>query len=480
MNRVTAAANLESVHPAQVAGLFYPDKSAVLAAKIDAAFAAAPASPFRAKMVVVPHAGIDFSGAIAARAARALDLTERVRRVVILGPNHRVPLRGLAVHPATAWSTPLGVVPVAGEALRSILPLEGVAVDARPFEREHSLEMPLIFLQRLIPKLEIAPVLVGDAAPELVEEVLRRLWGGPDTAICISSDLSHFLAAGAARSQDAQTRSLIEGGRWSELGPDNVCGFASLRGAIRLAQSLGMRATGLAFATSDQAGGPADRVVGYGAFAFEYPEAARLHESDRDRLVAVASASLDFAARHGGAAPEIVADVGQSASLTAHRAAFATLERGAALRGCIGSLLPQRPLAGDVGVNAVRAGFGDPRFAPLTRAELPDLTIKISVLSPAAPLPCRSEQELIDQLRPDRDGLLLRDGRAVGLFLPSVWREIPSPVDFLRFLKRKMGVAADHWSPTMVASRFFAECFEGPFVEPGEADLGGIVVRASQ
>ena len=94
-----------------------------------------------------------------------------MRRVVILGPNHRMPLHGLAVHPASGWSTPLGVAPVAGEALRSILPLEGVAVDARPFEREHSLEMPLIFLQRLIPGLEIAPVLVGDAAPELVEEV---------------------------------------------------------------------------------------------------------------------------------------------------------------------------------------------------------------------------------------------------------------------------------------------------------------------
>ena len=100
------------------------------------------------------------------------------------------------------------------------------------------------------------------------------------------------------------------------------------------------------------------------------------------------------------------------------------------------------------------------------------------MLSPAAPIPCRSEQELVAQLRPDRDGLLLRDGRAAGLFLPSVWREVPSPVDFVRFLKKKMGVAADHWSPTMAASRFSTECFEGPFVEPGEADLAGIAVAA--
>ena len=100
------------------------------------------------------------------------------------------------------------------------------------------------------------------------------------------------------------------------------------------------------------------------------------------------------------------------------------------------------------------------------------------MLSPTAPIACRSEQDLIDQLRPDRDGLLLREGRAAGLFLPSVWREVPSPVDFVRFLKQKMGVAPDHWSPTLTASRFSTESFGGPFVEPSEADLAGIAVGA--
>ncbi len=467
-----------SVRSAAVAGLFYPDDPAILAAKIDAAFAAAPPSPFRAKMVVVPHAGIDYSGAVAAQALRALDLTGGLRRVVIFGPNHRAPLSGLAIHPADAWSTPLGLAPVAGEALQSILPLEGIAVDARPFEGEHSLEMPLIFLQRLIPGLEIAPVLVGEAAPEFVEEALSRLWGGPETAICISSDLSHFLPAAKARAKDAETRALVEGGRWSELGSGNACGFAGLKGAIRRAQNLPMRATGVAFATSDQMGGPRERVVGYGAFAFEYPGAARIAKADQDRLVAVAAASLAFAAARGGATPEIVLERKLAPSLTAQRAAFVTLERDAALRGCVGSLFPRRPLAADVGVNAVRAGFGDPRFPPLARDELPDLTIRISVLSPEAPISCRSERELIDLLRPDRDGLLLREGRAASLFLPSVWREVPSPADFVRLLKKKMGVAPNHWSPTMAASRFSTECFEGPFVAPEKADLGGIAVRA--
>ncbi|HYA73442.1 MAG TPA: AmmeMemoRadiSam system protein B [Roseiarcus sp.] len=478
MNRMTPAAQFQSVHPAQVAGLFYPGEAAALAAKIDAAFAAAPASPFRAKMIVVPHAGIDYSGAVAAQALRALDLTDGLRRVVILGPNHRMPWRGVAVHPATAWSTPLGLAPVAGEALRAILPLEGVAVDARPFEGEHSLEMPLIFLQRLVPGLEIVPLLVGDAAPELVEEVLARLWGGPETAICVSSDLSHFHPRETARALDAETRRLIEAGRWSELGPNNACGYASLRGAMRRAQGLRLRTTGVAFATSDEAGGPKSRVVGYGAFAFEEPEAARLSEEDRGQLIAVASAALDFAAENRGRTPSVPAEARLSPALTAHRAAFATLERGGALRGCIGSLLPHRTLAQDVAANAARAGFGDPRFAPLSRDELAELKIAISVLSPAAPLHFDSQADLLAQLRPGEDGLVLRDGRAVGLFLPSVWRELPSPEDFVGTLKRKAGLPAGHWSPTLSVERFTTESFGGAFVAPGETGLAGMLSGA--
>ena len=388
-------------------------------------------------------------------------------------------MRGLAVHPASVWSTPLGVAPVAGEALQSILALEGVAVDARPFEREHSLEMPLIFLQRLIPGCEIAPVLVGDAAPELVEEVLRRLWGGPETAICISSDLSHFLPARAARAKDAETRGLIEARPLERTRPRQRLRLRQPKGRDppRAEPSHARDGSGVRHLRPD--GRPAGarrrlrrlrvRISGRGA-ARARPTRIVSSPSPRRRWTSPRPA--------GGRRPHIVADPILAPSLTAHRAAFATLERGGALRGCVGSLVPQRPLAGDVGANAVRAGFGDPRFPPLTRAELPDLTIKISVLSPTAPIACRSEQDLIDQLRPDRDGLLLREGRAAGLFLPSVWREVPSPADFVRLLKQKMGVAPDHWSPTLTASRFSTESFGGPFVEPSEADLAGIAVGA--
>jgi MEMO1 family protein len=474
---MTASTRALAVHPAQVAGMFYPADPAALSAALDAAFAAAPPCPFRAKMVVVPHAGIDFSGLVAARALSALDAPKRLKRVVILGPNHRVPLDGIALHPAKAWATPLGVAPVAEDAARAILSLDGVEVDARPFAGEHSLEMPLIFVQRLLPGVEIVPVLVGAAEPALVEEAAERLWGGPETAICLSSDLSHFLSAPAARGRDDATRAKIERGDWSALQPTDACGYAALRGAIRVAEARGMRATGIAFATSDEAGGPRERVVGYGAFAFEEADAARLADADRARLFAVAAASLDFAAAHEGVAPEIALGATVSPALSAQRATFVTLESEGKLRGCIGSPAPRMKLACDVAANAVAAGFGDPRFSPLKRSELAGLTISISALSPATPLALADEDELIAKLHPRRDGLILRERGASALFLPSVWRALPDRREFVRQLKRKMGRAADYWSPSMRAWRFTAESFDAPFAAAKAGDLDGVELR---
>lgn len=456
---VAAAAATPAIHPPQVAGQFYPADPAALRARLAAAYAAAPAPRFRAKMIVCPHAGIDYCASVAVRAVGALDNPAGLKRLIVLGPNHRVPLRGVAIHPAAVWATPLGSLPVAQAALASLLSLEGVRVDPAPFAGEHSLEVPLVFLQSRFPHLEIAPVLVGEASPELVEAILTRLWGGPETAICISSDLSHFLDRDAARAKDAATRARVETGNWGAIGPTEACGYSSLRGAMRRAADLRMRTTGLAMSTSDDAGGPRDRVVGYGAFAFEYPGVAVLTAEERQTLIGLASVCLEHAVAHGGQVPALVAGGAAPPALLAHRAAFVTLERGGALRGCIGSLAPQRPLAGDVGINAVKAGFADPRFPALKAEELPGMAIKISVLSPASRIVCASEAELLADLRPDRDGLILRDGAASAVFLPSVWRELPDVRMFVRQLKRKMGVSPDHWSETMQAFRFEAESF---------------------
>ena len=457
----SSGSRFAEVHEPQVAGRFYPADPESLAARIETALAGAQARGRHAKMVVAPHAGLDYCLDIGACAIGALDAAAPIRRIVLIGPSHRWPLRGAAIHPAAFWATPLGRVRAAESALSDIAGLPGVTTDARPFLGEHGLEIPLLLLQRRFPQAEIAAALIGEAEAGLVDEILARLWGGPETAIVVSSDLSHYLTAGEAQVKDARTRAAIETLDEAAIGPAEACGHVSLRGAMRRARALRMRATGLAMTTSDRAGGPADRVVGYGAFAFEYPGHARLADAERNDLLATARACLRFAVERGGTVPPLELRSGLPAALTAMRGSFVTLEHDGALRGCVGSPQPARPLALDVGLNAIKAGFADPRFPALTKDEASQLTVKISVLSPASPLPFASEAELIAQLRPDRDGLILRAGRVSALFLPSVWRAIPSPVDFVRNLKVKMGARADAQLPDLTALRFETEEFGG-------------------
>jgi AmmeMemoRadiSam system protein A len=145
--------------------------------------------------------------------------------------------------------------------------------------------------------------------------------------------------------------------------------------------------------------------------------------------------------------------------MKAQRASFVTLTLNGALRGCIGSVSAHRPLHDDIAESAWKAAFGDPRFKPLTAEELPAVKVDISILSQARPIPVQSEAELIAALDPDRDGLILRDGRHQALFLPHVWGGIPDPRVFVRALKRKAGLAPEHWSAETRAFRFSVESF---------------------
>ena len=203
-----ALSNSEAIHPAQVAGMFYPAEPDALNALItDVRKRARPDGGVAPKVVIAPHAGLVYSGSVAATAFGAwARRAEPPRRIVIIGPAHRVAFSGVAVHPASKWRTPLGEAPVAPVAHAELAQAPGVVVDPRPFVGEHSLEMHLVMLQAMLPApFEIVPILVGDADPLCVAEALRRVWGGPETVVAVSSDLSHFLDRGRAESIDSDT-----------------------------------------------------------------------------------------------------------------------------------------------------------------------------------------------------------------------------------------------------------------------------------
>jgi len=183
-----------------------------------------------------------------------------------------------------------------------------------------------------------------------------------------------------------------------------------------------------------------------------------LTDDQRHLLIDIAKASIESGLKNGR--PLAVSLTQMPAELTLDRATFVTLEKQGQLRGCIGMLVAHRPLAEDVAHNSFSAAFSDPRFPPLAEDELKDLSIHISILSPSEPIICQSEAELVAQLRPTIDGLILDDGQHRATFLPSVWESLPEPIDFIHHLKMKAGLSANYWSTELQAYRYTTESFE--------------------
>ena len=258
-----------------VAGRFYPGRARALAHTVDALLAAAPAATSSAatasfpKAIVVPHAGYEFSAPIAASAyARLAPARATVRRVILLGPAHRVPLDGLAAPTADILRTPLGDVPVDIEARAIVAARPRVAIDDAPHAGEHSLEVHLPFLQRTFAAFSVLPLVVGIATAEAIAAVLDAVWGGRETLIVVSSDLSHYEPHDHATAHDIRTVDAILAGRIDAIGIRDACGRFPLRGLVLAAARHGLRPELLDRRTSGDTAGPRDRVVGYAAIAF--------------------------------------------------------------------------------------------------------------------------------------------------------------------------------------------------------------------
>jgi AmmeMemoRadiSam system protein B len=255
-----------------VAGFFYPEDPDELRAWVERSLAEVPPPPAEEPLpqaLIVPHAGYVYSGPVAASAYRRVArLAGRVSRVVLLGPAHRVFLRGLAAPRADAFETPLGVIPVDRAAIDGLRDLAQVAVSDAPHAGEHSLEVQLPFLQVLLPRFHLAPFVVGEAGTEEVQEVIERLVGGPETLLVVSSDLSHYHDYATARRLDAESCRAVEALAPERLGRESACGAAPVRGLLGVARRLGWVVRTLDLRSSGDTAGDRDRVVGYGAWSF--------------------------------------------------------------------------------------------------------------------------------------------------------------------------------------------------------------------
>ncbi|EGV16590.1 AmmeMemoRadiSam system protein B [Thiocapsa marina] len=252
-----------------VAGLFYPGDPRELKHMVDGYLAEAPARDTPPKALIAPHAGYIYSGSIAASAyATLLPAHAAITRVVLLGPAHRVPVRGLATSSAECFDTPLGSVDLDRAAIDSALALPQVRIMDEAHAQEHSLEVQLPFLQEALDRFTLVPFVVGDTSPAEVAEVLDLLWGGPETLIVVSSDLSHYYDYATAKRLDTATSTAIEALEPQDIHYEQACGRIPVNGLLELARRRGLHARTLDLRNSGDTAGPRDQVVGYGAYVF--------------------------------------------------------------------------------------------------------------------------------------------------------------------------------------------------------------------
>ncbi|MEE2761542.1 MAG: AmmeMemoRadiSam system protein B [Pseudomonadota bacterium] len=489
MSLITAR-TFTKVRPPAVAGTFYPGGKVELEAavrkylkraKSEIGIAEGPAP----KALIAPHAGYVYSGLTAAAAYNTLaPAVDSIRRVVLLGPCHRVPVQKLALPSTESFATPLGNIAVDGMMARQIAALPQVSVFDKAHQNDHALEVHLPFLQVMLDEFTIVPLIVGQATSEEVAEVLEALWGGAETLILVSSDLSHYLPYAAAQLSDNGARLAIERLDGSGVGDDAACGRHSIRPLLSLAKRKGLVANTIDVRNSGDTAGTKDRVVGYGSWRFDEKPSNRQQysrnkadgkqtsEGTKGQFDGAARAMLDahgesllrLGARtilsHLGGDKQMHLDMTDYAPpLRENGACFVTLNKDGNLRGCIGSIQAHRPLLTDAAENSGRAAFRDSRFKPLVARELTEhhVTMHISVLSPQVPIIFSSEVDLVSQLRPGIDGVVLQDKGKRGVFLPVVWEQLPEPQIFFTHLKRKAGLPADHWSETVEAWRYVTE-----------------------
>lgn len=436
-------APMNAVRPAAVAGMFYPGEARALAAEVDDLLGSVEQSAPRLgypKALVVPHAGYIYSGGVAARAYDELAAARgSVRRVVLLGPTHRVAVRGLAVPSAQAFATPLGQVRIDREAIASVRDLPQVVVSDAAHALEHSLEVQLPFLQEVLRDFALVPFAVGAASVDEVAQVIERLWGGAETLVVVSTDMSHYHAYEQARAIDGATVGRIASFA-TDIDHEEACGATPLNGLLSFSKKKNLSLKLLSACNSGDTAGGKDRVVGYSSFGLYEGGNVALDEAGRTLLSIARDAiesNLSGKSRKTADAPWL-AQAG---------ATFVTLTKAGALRGCIGSLEPARALGEDVAQNALHAALRDPRFPPMSAAEWPQCRVEVSLLSAPKPLRFADEADLLAQIEPGEDGLIVeaRIDTVVkrGTFLPQVWEDLPEKRTFLAQLLKKAGLPDD-------------------------------------
>jgi len=444
------------------AGSFYPADRAELEKLLAALTASAkktkisipPGKALRA--LILPHAGYIYSGRTGAHASLVLS-PHQFSRVVLLGPDHRIGFANAAVSDVSAYQTPLGLVPLHGDAARIRHQSDLFRAIPASDRAEHSIEVVLPFLQFYLQSFELVPVVMGHGDPKDLADTLQPLLDS-NTLLTVSSDLSHFLPYSEAVARDRKTIDSILNLKIDILAKNDnrACGAIPILVTMIIAGRLGWQPALLHYSNSGDTAGNRTSVVGYAAIAFYGDEPMHTTKNSRRQFsheqgqVLTKLARMTIMNKLGKKIPAeeqaALSTVLRDEKFNTRCGTFVTLHSSSGqLRGCMGCLTPSETVLEGIQRNALNAAFHDPRFGPLTADEAETVDIEISILSEPQPLVYSDGNDLLAKLRPHVDGVTIRKGTAGATFLPQVWKQLPHPEDFLSHLCRKAGLPPDSW-----------------------------------
>lgn len=410
------------------------------------------------KALILPHAGYIYSGWTAAHAALVLR-PKQFSKVILLGPDHSGKFRNGIIISAKAYETPLGLINLHEDTNNLSAKSELFQQIPISIDREHSLEAILPFLQNYLHEFELIPIAVGPTnIPRFAEEIERIM--DSNSLLVVSSDLSHFLPYSNAVDRDQETIHWIKDLEPTKLlnTENRACGAIPISILIHLARRHHWQPVLLHYSNSGDTAGNRSKVVGYAAIAFfgdqrmQNNTESNQHLSEQQGQLLVNLARQTIMESLGESISESESEAVESALLDecyqSQCGTFVTLKIDGQLRGCIGNLTATEPLSEGVRQNAINAAFHDPRFSPLTEKELGQIDIEVSILTEPQPLEYNDSTDLLNKLRVNVDGLIIRKGHASATFLPQVWEQLPNPEDFLAHLCMKAGLPSDAWRNT--------------------------------
>ena len=445
---------------AEFAGSFYPESPEELTNLLNS-YKQEKTVEYKSKAIIVPHAGVYYSGYAAMAGFQHLDLNENI---FIIAPSHHERFNNIALPKYTFFDTPLGSLEVNNRLIKEIAEKFPCLISNEVFEQEHSIEVQLPFIQNVFfpqvtsaidfvkglkkigRKPRIIPILVGNCDFRLISDLISTYW--ENSSFVISSDLSHFHTQNECRQIDTYTATVIETGKLEYFKPQQACGIIGIMGLVNFANSNGCTMIRSMMYNSGDINNDPNRVVGYGSWFLYSDTKNDFIEKFYSKYITETAANAIKASLSGEEyIPENIPSV-----LTQYGASFITLNLNGELRGCIGSVYPTKPLIIDIIDNAKNAAFRDPRFEPITEREIGHLELTVSILSSIERIDFKDERDLLGKIYPYGIIIAEKDTRAV--YLPEVWEQLPNREVFLGSLKEKAGLPANYFSKTFEAYKF--------------------------